>query len=91
MELAQEKGSSNWLTSLPLQEHNFTLHKVSEMPFHSGMVGYHQIIHQIVLVDQTSRLNMFYHAPKAAFPQFDIMRCEILLDHGCQKYAMMFV
>ena len=24
MELAQEKGSSNWLTSLPLQEHNFT-------------------------------------------------------------------
>jgi hypothetical protein len=27
MELAQEKGASIWLTTLPLQEHNFTLHK----------------------------------------------------------------
>ena len=61
------------------------------MPFHSGMAGYHQIVHLTVLVDQTSQLNMFYHVLKVAFPQFNIMRCEILLDHGCQKYAMMFV
>ena len=27
MELAQEKGSSVWLTSLPIQEFGFTLHK----------------------------------------------------------------
>ena len=27
MDLAQEKGSSSWLTALPLEEHNFTLHK----------------------------------------------------------------
>ena len=27
MELAQEKGGSNWLTALPLKEHGFTLHK----------------------------------------------------------------
>ena len=27
MELAQEKGASVWLTTLPLQEHNFALHK----------------------------------------------------------------
>ena len=27
MELAGEKGSSTWLTALPLEEHGFTLHK----------------------------------------------------------------
>ena len=27
MELAQEKGASSWLTSLPLKEFNFALHK----------------------------------------------------------------
>ena len=27
MELAREKGSSTWLTALPLEEHGFTLHK----------------------------------------------------------------
>ena len=27
MDLAQERGASNWLTSLPLQEFGFTLHK----------------------------------------------------------------
>ena len=29
VELASEKGASNWLTVLPLQEHNFTLHKTA--------------------------------------------------------------
>ena len=27
MELAQERGASNWLTSLPIREHGFSLHK----------------------------------------------------------------
>ena len=27
MELAQERGASNWLTSLPIHEHGFSLHK----------------------------------------------------------------
>ena len=27
MDLAQEKGASNWLTTLPIREHGFTLHK----------------------------------------------------------------
>ena len=27
VELAQEKGSSSWLTTLPLQQHGFCLHK----------------------------------------------------------------
>jgi len=29
MELASEKGSSNWLTVLPVQEHGFALHKIA--------------------------------------------------------------
>jgi len=27
IELASEKGALNWITILPLQEHNFSLHK----------------------------------------------------------------
>ena len=27
MTLAQERGASSWLTSLPIKEHGFTLHK----------------------------------------------------------------
>ena len=27
MDLAQEKGASNWLTALPIHENGFTLHK----------------------------------------------------------------
>ena len=34
VELASEKGASNWLTVLPLQEHNFTLHKTA---FHDAV------------------------------------------------------
>ena len=35
IELASEKGASNWLTVLPLQEHSFTLHKIA---FHDAVV-----------------------------------------------------
>ena len=34
IELASEKGASNWLTVLPLQEHNFSLHKTA---FHDAV------------------------------------------------------
>ena len=36
IELASEKGASNWLTVLPLQEHNFILHKTA---FHDAVSG----------------------------------------------------
>ena len=41
MEMAQEKDASVSLTTLPLQEHNFALHKGQfiEMLLHSGMAG----------------------------------------------------
>ena len=34
VDLAKEKGSSTWLTALPLTDHGFTLHKSA---FHDGM------------------------------------------------------
>ena len=34
IELASEKGASNWLSILPLQEHNFSLHKTA---FHDAV------------------------------------------------------
>ena len=34
MELAKQKGASSWLTTLPLTEHSFTLHKAA---FHDAL------------------------------------------------------
>ena len=36
MELASEKGSSTWLTAMPLKEHGFSLHKRA---FHDALAG----------------------------------------------------
>ena len=38
MDLASEKGASNWHTILPLTEHSFTLHREA---FHNGMTLYY--------------------------------------------------
>ena len=53
VELASKKGASNWLTVLPLQEHNFTLHKpplLSMMQLLSDMDGIQSGSRNTVLV-----------------------------------------
>lgn len=37
MELSQEKGASSWLTALPIEDHDFVLHKTAF--FHSDTTG----------------------------------------------------
>ena len=53
MELAQEKGTSSWLTTRPLKEHNFALHKraLYTMPLPSDMVGLSRMFPLIVPVE----------------------------------------
>ena len=60
MELSQEKGASAWLTSLPIDDHGFALHKSAfrDALSLSGMAGHYKIHHHTVLVAIHSALNM---------------------------------
>ena len=58
MELSQEKGASTWLTTLPIDEHGFALHKAAfRTAFHSDMVGCFRIHHLTAVVDSHLALN----------------------------------
>ena len=56
MELSQEKGASTWLTSLPIDDHGFALHKSAFTL--SGMAGHCRIHLLTVLVAIHSASNM---------------------------------
>ena len=51
MELSQEKGASAWLTSLPVDDHGFALHKSAfrDALNLSGMAGHYKIHHHLYL------------------------------------------
>ena len=65
VELASEKGASNWLTVLPLQEHNFTL--LSMMQLLSDMDGNQSGSPNTVLVEKSFQSNMLLLVPRVAF------------------------
>ena len=46
MELASEKGASNWLSALPLEKYGFALHKGAfhAMLYAFAMAGYQKIL-----------------------------------------------
>ena len=75
VELASEKGASNWLTVLPLQEHNFTLHKTA---FHDAVAlryGWDPVrLPQYSACEKKIQLNMLLLVPRMAFHQFVTMR-----------------
>ena len=55
MQVASEKGASNWLATIPIVEHGFALTKVhSEMPFAYNMAGDLPIYHFTTSVANTS-------------------------------------
>ena len=65
--LATEKGTSGWLTTPPLEEYGFALHKSdlhSRMLLLCTMVGSHFAHLPIVSVDHPSQLIMLYLALK---------------------------
>ena len=55
MDLAQVKGASTWLTSLPIQEFGFALHKCAfqDMPWLFATTGNHCEFPLLVIVAQS--------------------------------------
>ena len=66
MALAQEKGASSWLTTIPLEEFGFTLHKGAFRD--ADMAGNQPMCLQIAPAVPCSLLNMLYLAPRGAYP-----------------------
>ena len=68
-ELASEKGASNWLTVLPLQEHNFTLHKTA---FHDAVAlryGWDPVrLPQYCACGKKFSVEHAFTCPKGGFP-----------------------
>ena len=59
MEVASERGASNWLTSLPIEEFGFCLHKGA---FTDALGGYHLVSPYFVNADPPLRWSMFSRA-----------------------------
>ena len=78
MDLAQEKGASNWLTTLPIDENGFTLHKGAfrDATF-LGTVGYHLTFPPPAHVESLSQLNTLSLVHWAAFHLYATMRSVI--------------
>ena len=69
VELASEKGASNWLTVLPLQEHNITLHKTA---FHDAVAlryGWDPVrLPQYCACGKKFSVEHAFTCPKGGFP-----------------------
>ena len=78
MDLAQEMGASSWLTSLPLEEFGFSLHKGAlGMPLPCGMADIPHTPPPAVHVAPTFQWNMPYHVPKVVSQPSATMKSEI--------------
>ena len=92
MEMAQERGASSWLTSLPIEEFNFTLHKgafhdaiairygwsPSRMPKHCDCGSKFSLEHS-------------FSCPKGGFPSIRHNEIRDLTANLLWKFVMMFV
>ena len=94
MDLAQEKGSSSWLTSLPIHEFGFALHKI-RVPFMmlwpfvtTGLLSTPPLP---VPADKIFQLNMPSPVLKVASQSHVTMRSETLPHISLQKSVMMSV
>ena len=69
VELASEKGASNWLMVLPLQEHNFTLYKTA---FHDAVAlryGWDPVrLPQYCVCGKKFSVEHAFTCPKGGFP-----------------------
>ena len=81
MDLAQEKGSSSWLTSLPIREFGFSLHRGAFLDAlaHSVIIGNRLIFQLIVHVVLNFQSSMHSPVPKVVSPQSATMKFVTLL------------
>ena len=68
MDLAREKGASSWLTSLPIEEFGFALHKGAFRDALALQYSWQPPLHQHADVGPSFLLNMLSPAQKVAFP-----------------------
>lgn len=92
MDLAQEKCSFFWLTSLPIQEFGFALHKrvfqgCPGSPLHLATIV--SSLHMCLCMVRHSPLNMLCHTLRMASLPFDIMKLGTWQLIYPQKSAMM--
>ena len=88
--LSREKGASTWLTTLPLTEHGFTLHKSAfhdALALRYGWVPAHHYPANVP-VGTTSVWNMHYPVQGEDSLPSDITKYEILLPLYSQKSAL---
>lgn len=75
MMLAKERGSSTWLTALPLAEHDFTLHKGAFRDALALRYGWTPSkLQPNVTVEAATQWNTHCPVPKEAFHQSGTMR-----------------
>ena len=92
MELASEKGASNWLFALPLEKYGFALHKDTFQDAVYLRYGWiPKIFLLIVSVDRVSLLIMHSPALLVASLSSDIMNWEMWLWVCCKKFVRMVV
>ena len=74
MDLSQEKGASNWLTVLPVEEFGFSLHKGAFRDALALCYGWPLHNTQYAPVDPTSQSSMPSPVPKVATRRFNITK-----------------
>ena len=92
VDLAQEKGASSWLSSLPLAEFGFSLHKGAfrdALALRYGWLPSNTPIHYACGTQFSVEHSL--SCPKGAFLPSGTMRSVTLLVVGCPRFAVMFV
>ena len=89
VKLASEKGSSTWLTVMPLSGHSFTLHKAMT-PWHYDTAGHQTDSPWNVCAVPLFQLNMQCPALKVAFHQSGKTRYGTWQPPFSQKCATMY-
>ena len=91
VELAKEKGASTWLTTLPLKEHGFSLHKAA---FHDAMAlryGWSPSnLPSKCDCGNNFTVELHSHVPKEVFPASGTMKFVISQPTSSQKYVMKY-
>ena len=87
MEVSSEKGASTWLTTLPIADHGFTLHKGAFRDALCLRYGWHpQRLPSRCICDQKFTVEHDLSCHRGGY-QYGIMRSETLQQISSQMYA----
>ena len=89
----QERGSLSWLTSLPIEQHRFVLHKGDFIDGFCLQYGWTppRLPSHCVCGSNFSLFHIHLAALTVPFPPSDIITSVILLLHLCLRFAIMML